>query len=95
MTAVETQRDRRQESGRLIRAREVAEILNVSLRTVYRLGDSGQLPRYRIGTRSWRYSYDGVLAYLDSQAIDVAPAERDRVESVVRSYLDAVDGSSE
>jgi len=48
----------------LLKAKDVAELLRVSLRRVHQLG----LPKIRLGTRTVRFrSYD-VQAYIDSRA---------------------------
>ena len=40
---------------RLLTPRETAEILNTSLRTVFRLAQEGRLPRVKLGERSTRF----------------------------------------
>ena len=48
---------------RLLRAREVADVLRVSTMTVYRLIQSGELVATRVG-HSYRIFEDEVAAYL-------------------------------
>jgi excisionase family DNA binding protein len=49
----------------LLDAREVAELLGVSERTVRRLAQDGVLTRVRIGHRTSRYTHRSVLALTD------------------------------
>lgn len=47
---------------------EVAEMLKIHLKTVYKLAEKGVIPGNRIG-RSWRFSRSDVLELVSSRAI--------------------------
>jgi excisionase family DNA binding protein len=49
----------------LLCAPEVAELLNVSVRTVQRLAAEGRLERRRLGYRTTRYTAASVAALID------------------------------
>ncbi|NNN12705.1 MAG: helix-turn-helix domain-containing protein [Acidimicrobiaceae bacterium] len=49
-------------------SKETAEMLGISLRTIYRLVDDGQLPAYQIG-RVIRFKRDEVEAFIESTRI--------------------------
>ncbi len=59
--------DERPDSGRLLRADEIAELLTMSERAVQRLTHSGAIPHVRIpGGRAIRYRRDSVLKWVES-----------------------------
>lgn len=45
---------------RLLTAKQVAEVINVSTRTVYRRENAGDIPSYRVGT-AIRFNLDEVM----------------------------------
>lgn len=51
----------------VLNTKEVAEILGVSMGTVYRILDSGELKSVRV-RHQYRISRDALLAYLDSES---------------------------
>ena len=56
--------------GPFMRACEIAEILNISTSTVYRLAQAGVIPRVSIG-RSVRFCMGDVLATLANKQVDI------------------------
>ena len=58
----------------LLRAREVAERLNVHIRTVWRLADRGYLPRVRISEGVCRFRAEDVERLIQSALKDEDPA---------------------
>ena len=48
---------------------EVAALLKIHLKTVYKLAEKGTIPGNRIG-RSWRFSRNDVLELVSSRQID-------------------------
>jgi len=50
---------------RLLRAKEVARILNLSVRLVWRLRESGRLPAVKLSGGSTRWKASTVRAYLE------------------------------
>ena len=59
-----------EDKGKFLTVAEVAEIMRVSKRTVYRLVHSGELPAVRVG-RSFRVNETAVNEYLESSVYDV------------------------
>jgi excisionase family DNA binding protein len=60
--------------GPLLRTREVAEMLQLHVNTVKRLGDLGDLPFYRVGRRGdRRFRLLGVTAYLERGGTSSGP----------------------
>lgn len=55
-------------TGRLLTAREVAEILNVSPETVLRWTRAGELPAIRLPGGALRYREDAIEAWLEERA---------------------------
>ncbi|HOP78929.1 MAG TPA: helix-turn-helix domain-containing protein [Armatimonadota bacterium] len=56
-----------QDLERLLTAKQVAEYLNVSERTVWRLIDSGELPHIKIGKQTTRIKPEDLEAYVNRQ----------------------------
>lgn len=52
----------------LLRAGEVARVLNVSVRAVYRWGESGQLKAIRLSDRSVRFRVADVESFVEAGA---------------------------
>jgi excisionase family DNA binding protein len=50
---------------------EVAALLKIHLKTVYKLAEKGVIPGNRIG-RSWRFSRSDVLELVSSKAMSVS-----------------------
>ena len=71
-------------SERLLTAREVADELGVTTRTVLRWTRAGVLPGYRIGGRALRFRADEVAGWL---------AERRTREATAKQPTAPVDGS--
>lgn len=53
------------ETGHLLLATEVAAMLRVSVRTVYRLGHQGRLTTVDVGPKLQRYHRSEVLAFIN------------------------------
>lgn len=51
---------------RMLSIAEVAEYLNISAKTVYRLIEKGELPALKVGAR-WRFKPEDLEAYLERQ----------------------------
>ena len=58
-----------QDGGRFLTVSEVARGLRVSIMTVYRLVNSGQLGAFRVG-RSYRIREEDVRRYVDQRYMD-------------------------
>ena len=52
---------------------EVAELLKIHLKTVYKLAEKGVIPGNRIG-RSWRFSRSDVMELVSSRSMNLAEA---------------------
>lgn len=63
--------------GDCLRAREAAELLNVSAWTVYRLAREGRIPHVRIGCRVL-FRRSSLIAWLDRQEAESVRARGDR-----------------
>jgi excisionase family DNA binding protein len=50
---------------------EVADLLKIHLKTVYKLAEKGVIPGNRIG-RSWRFSRSDVMELVSSRAMGVS-----------------------
>jgi excisionase family DNA binding protein len=50
--------------GKLVSAKEVAEVLSLDQNTVRKLAKSGSIPSYRVGPRLFRFSIEAVHAAL-------------------------------
>lgn len=53
---------------------EVAALLKIHLKTVYKLAEKGVIPGNRIG-RSWRFSRSDVLDLVSSKSVSLSDAE--------------------
>jgi excisionase family DNA binding protein len=60
-------------SDRLLRAREVAELLDLSPATVLDWWEAGKLPGFRLSSRAVRFRESEVLAWLEDR--HVAPRD--------------------
>lgn len=58
---------------------QVASLLQIHVKTVYRLADEGIIPGTKIG-RSWRFNKDGILAILSTKP--TGPARSKKPEEV-------------
>jgi len=56
-------------SKKFLSPKELTEILNISLPTVYRLIEMRKFPAYKVG-KSLRVLKDDLVAFLDSQKLD-------------------------
>lgn len=56
---------------------EVASLLHVSQRTVYRLAQDGRLPAFKVG-QAWRFRSDDIQSWIDAQ---VRGAEAELMDS--------------
>jgi excisionase family DNA binding protein len=63
---------------------EVAALLKIHLKTVYKLAERGVIPGNRIG-RSWRFSRSDVLELVSTKSMGLA----DNGEAVLRSAAGA------
>jgi excisionase family DNA binding protein len=55
---------------------EVANLLKIHLKTVYKLAEKGVIPGNRIG-RSWRFSRSDVLELVSSKPINLSDGDTD------------------
>lgn len=55
---------------------EVANLLKIHLKTVYKLAEKGVIPGNRIG-RSWRFSRNDVLELVSSKPLNLSDTESD------------------
>ena len=55
---------------------EVANLLKIHLKTVYKLAEKGVIPGNRIG-RSWRFSRSDVLELVSSKPINLSDSDTD------------------
>lgn len=55
---------------------EVANLLKIHLKTVYKLAEKGVIPGNRIG-RSWRFSRSDVLELVSSKPLNLSEGESD------------------
>ncbi|MPZ75313.1 MAG: helix-turn-helix domain-containing protein [Deltaproteobacteria bacterium] len=55
---------------------EVANLLKIHLKTVYKLAEKGVIPGNRIG-RSWRFSRTDVLELVSSKPMNLSDGEHD------------------
>jgi excisionase family DNA binding protein len=62
-------------SGRLLRARDVADLLSISPATVLDWWEAGRLPGFRLSSRAVRFRESEVLAWLETRHV----ASRDAV----------------
>lgn len=51
----------------LLSTKEVAEVLNVTSRTIRNLIDSGELPAYKIG-RNWRIKEKELMEFIEERS---------------------------
>ena len=63
----------------IITPSQVAELLKIHVKTVYRLAREGVIAGNRIG-RSWRFSKNHILELLFNQQQEKLPASRDSKE---------------
>jgi excisionase family DNA binding protein len=56
-------------SDRLLKAREVAELLGLSPATVLDWFESGRLPGFKLSTRAVRFRESEILAWLDARYV--------------------------
>ena len=54
---------------------ELAERLNVSTITIYRLLKAGQLPAFRVGS-DWRFSADAIARWIEEGERRIRPTKR-------------------
>lgn len=57
-------------TGQMLTLKEVARELNIGLRTVERLVETGELPAYRLSPRVQRVRREDLEAYLESRRIE-------------------------
>jgi excisionase family DNA binding protein len=56
---------------------ELAEYLNVSTITIYRLLKAGQIPAFRVGSE-WRFSADAIARWIKDREQSPRPTKRQR-----------------
>jgi excisionase family DNA binding protein len=74
-------------TDRLLRAREVSELLGISAGTVLDWWQDGKLPGFRLSSRAVRFRESEVMAWLEARRVDVTDvtvetSRRQRPESV-------------
>jgi excisionase family DNA binding protein len=60
---------------------EVAALLKIHLKTVYKLAERGVIPGNRIG-RSWRFSRSDVLELVSSKSLNLGETTESPIRSV-------------
>lgn len=60
---------------------EVAALLKIHLKTVYKLAEKGVIPGSRIG-RSWRFSRNDVLELVSSRTMGMADSGENEMRAV-------------
>ncbi len=63
---------------------EVAALLKIHLKTVYKLAERGVIPGNRIG-RSWRFSRSDVLELVSSKSLNLGEASESPIRSAAGS----------
>jgi len=66
---------------RLLTAREAAEILNVSTRTIYREGERGNIKKIRVGSRL-RFRMEDIQKYIADA--EEAPSQPKQLGNIAR-----------
>jgi excisionase family DNA binding protein len=74
---------------RLFRPDEVAQILCLSRRTIYRMIRDGRLPAVRLGAGPWRISRETLLTLLPSPEGDFRRLHRDAQQIAVTQWRGA------
>jgi excisionase family DNA binding protein len=59
---------------------EVASLLKIHLKTVYKLAEKGVIPGNRIG-RSWRFSRSDVLELVSTKSMSLADGDEEALRS--------------
>ncbi len=59
---------------------EVAELLKIHLKTVYKLAEKGVIPGNRIG-RSWRFSRSDVMELVSSRSMSLGASSASSTET--------------
>ena len=59
---------------------EVAELLKIHLKTVYKLAEKGVIPGNRIG-RSWRFSRSDVMELVSSRSMNLGATSNSSAET--------------
>ena len=59
---------------------EVAELLKIHLKTVYKLAEKGVIPGNRIG-RSWRFSRSDVMELVSSRSMNLGASSNSSTET--------------
>lgn len=60
----------------ILTIKQVAEYLQVTERTIYRLAAAKKIPAFKVGG-TWRFSRSAIDAWIKQQTIDGHDAERD------------------
>jgi excisionase family DNA binding protein len=63
-------------TDRLLRAREVAELLGISAGTVLDWWQDGKLPGFRLSSRAVRFRESEVLAWLEGRRVSHSDSEK-------------------
>lgn len=62
--------------GEILTIKQVAEYLQVTERTIYRLAAAKKIPAFKVGG-TWRFSRSAIDAWIKQQTIDGHDAEHD------------------
>jgi DNA binding domain, excisionase family len=62
--------------GEILTIKQVAEYLQVTERTIYRLAAAKKIPAFKVGG-TWRFSRSAIDAWIKKQTIDSHDAEHD------------------
>jgi excisionase family DNA binding protein len=58
-----------EDAERLLTVEEVAVILRMNIKTVYKYVRSGDLPGFRVGTHAWRFKRSDIDAMMNKRAV--------------------------
>lgn len=71
----------------LMSKKEAAELLTISVRSLERMLNSGELPYYRIGTGTVRISRRDIETYLNSRRVQVVAVKKSRTAERPCGYI--------
>ena len=69
-------------TDRLLRAREVAELLGLSPATVLDWFEDGRLPGFKLSSRAVRFRESEILAWLEERRVTEVASRRQRPQGV-------------
>lgn len=78
MASTVAENDEQSNEVKLLSAKEVARILKISLQSVYNLANEGKLGHYKVGKRTYRFTWEWLRSYLN----------RNKVQAEVKKTID-------